>query len=558
MADIDYLWIGGSGTGLDNFDFNYPGNWQKITIDPGPPNPWEYIVLQSTTDVPGPGDNVFVGIPRYEIFEEYWFQSGGMMWKDYRSYNPKRYIYTTKAPLLFGGFTGNENGGTWLNKFGSGPSGTTWNTALKCFEFGNNNIPGESGRLGEAVHKLPSNGYGFPVLGGGLTASVVRQLSYWYPYLENSIENATERQKQGLVLKANSIRINRMPLTQLHWAQQANGQTLSGVTCHNIELSVVKNFGYYDNPPNQSTTQADLNKYFRNVITTVTGRIWEASIKFKNSYLNAVNIISSGYYHPYNSFDTRTNNSEISLNNVEFSKCVLWGAKISGDAYHTIKVSPDTIFYNIESSATLTGRSNFYTPAIGNSKFEGSGNGITAYKEIFTGSLTGPTSSASFLVINYKDHQSYCPNVILGSGLSGPTVTITGNIMDATVADTNPSRWNVILEPGVYLPRLNLNKCYAVGQRTNNSLYKNVNIGQVNVNAGAALDLYTIDRDIWKIGTINGNTLIGGINIDGGVVFCSPNTRLLNYGVVNGINKRTGGVQPINNLNMQQAINEVN
>jgi len=180
-----------------------------------------------------------------------------------------------------------------------------------------------------------------------------------------------------------------------------------------------------------------------------------------------------------------------------------------------------------------------------NSKIEGIGHPLTAFRTIFPTTITGPSinTTPAIININYTEAKnSYCPNVILGAGLSGPVVKAYG-----VLQSNDSSRWNLILEPGLFIPRLDISSVYALAPRTNNPVFRNVNIGTVNVGSGAILDLHTLDRSVWKIGYIQGNTLIGGINMDGsGSVVGGSTTRLLNYVLVNNINKRTGGIQPVN------------
>lgn len=563
MPNNTYLWVGGAGSGMDRFDFNYPGNWLSVKIDNAISDPNDKVTYTSTIQIPGPGDNVWIGTQNVQIYDRIWrptpteISPNAGYW-DYIAFTPPRYKYDVKAPLLFGGFSGDENGGTWLDKNGNGISGTTWDTALNNFIFGVNARPGEN-PAAPIINPIIL-GYGFPVIGGGITSSVATKLEPWYPDLGTAVDTATQRQKNGLVIKANTVRIdkhvddddfnyndvNTQRYSYVAWKVDRSGTIPAGLCSHEIQIKLVKNFGYISPSPVASGTQ----KSFRNVVTTVSGKIWRTSVKLIDSYIKDVFITSEGTYYSTSSI-TPSNRGSISMNNIEFSNCVLWTVNVTGNTYFTMKTSSDTIFYFISSNQKIGWGSTASQPSnVLKSKFEGIGNPITAYRNIFPGSLTGPTAGApSVIYVSQSENTSlsYCPDVVLGPGLTGPEVTVLGNFnLYGNNNGSYRSRWNVVLEPGIFIPKLTLRNCYALAPRTNESLYKNVNIGELYVNNNSILDMYTQGRSIWKIGTVQGNTLIGGINMDStGKVILGENTRLLNYAVIKNVNKRTGGIQPV-------------
>ena len=133
-----FYWVGGeTAAGLARYDFNTAANWNNKYWEPnttGSSNGWKFV---GATNAPGHGSIVHVGYS-----------------SPYEPIDPP----TCKAPLLFGGFSGNVGYGEWANALGS--TGTTLTSSLLQFVSGSWNGSG-----------IIAN-YPFPYLGGGMTAAV--------------------------------------------------------------------------------------------------------------------------------------------------------------------------------------------------------------------------------------------------------------------------------------------------------------------------------------------------------------------------------------------------
>lgn len=117
----NYYWVGSQADTASRYDWNTASNW-KVSIPQGTRS-----VLQTATNAPGAGDTVYIGdLP----------------------YGAECY-----SPLLFGGFSGGVQGGTWLNS-GAG-AGHTFNSALNAF-----------------YASIGTNGYPYAYLGGGFTGAI--------------------------------------------------------------------------------------------------------------------------------------------------------------------------------------------------------------------------------------------------------------------------------------------------------------------------------------------------------------------------------------------------
>ena len=131
-----FYWVGGeTAAGLARYDFNTAANWNYKYWDPnttGSSNGWKF---GGATNAPGHGSIVQVGYSSI-----------------YEPLDPP----TCKAPLLFGGFSGNVGYGEWANALGS--TGTTLASSLLQFV---------SGSSGSGIANYP-----FPYLGGGMTGAV--------------------------------------------------------------------------------------------------------------------------------------------------------------------------------------------------------------------------------------------------------------------------------------------------------------------------------------------------------------------------------------------------
>ena len=129
-----FYWVGGeTAAGLARYDFNTAANWNYKYWDPnttGSSNGWKF---GGATNAPGHGSIVQVGYSSI-----------------YEPLDPP----TCKAPLLFGGFSGNVGYGEWLNALG--PTGTTLTSSLEKFVY----VRDEYVR------------YPFPYVGGGMTGAV--------------------------------------------------------------------------------------------------------------------------------------------------------------------------------------------------------------------------------------------------------------------------------------------------------------------------------------------------------------------------------------------------
>lgn len=117
----NYYWVGSGSDTAYRYDWNTASNW-KVEVQQGTRS-----VVQTATSAPGAGDTVYIGDLPYGV--------------------------PCYSPLLFGGFSGGVQGGTWLNS--AGGAGHTFNSALS------------------EIHASVGNAsYPYAYLGGGLTGAI--------------------------------------------------------------------------------------------------------------------------------------------------------------------------------------------------------------------------------------------------------------------------------------------------------------------------------------------------------------------------------------------------
>jgi len=578
MANTTFVWIGGvtSSTSVNRFDFNFPGNWVKLTGTDSSP------IYTQTNEVPGPGDNVIVG------------RACG---------NPTRPNYTihdnwiARSPLLFGGISGGSfTGGYWPGTTldSSIPGwGTTWASQLQKFEVGKITYYNDpSGRYRGATFCYP-----FPVLGGGITTSVIETLKgcqvlgmspdSWDTILQDSIQNP--RQQSGLKIKTSSLYIgrNKTPFQDLNTSWNLTYiasdtfkskaiPDLAGTNNLWIEMQMIDSSYWSPTTINADATTKEQSSRISN-FTRIEGS--NTKVNFKNSAFYEMYctmeypIPNVGYYTQaeYNkdpfiwSSRYTTLNTYYTGNELNLKNCVV--NKLNIDAYGTNNVLIDKdcsfaevdidVYHDLPYTTYKAPKIEYYEGPRGSITISGSFNPAYTYYTMWKKPWSSPSGVSAPGKITIHAYGSTkaptLPDIVFGRGFTAANIvdnvinTYSSKIpQDPALATVAPVSF--IVKPGVYIGTWNVwggiiksdvNNSYEIDQ--------DIKIYRLDISGDGILDLSNSDPKLWKFGKIAGTTYSGGIDLGDsygttstGMIVMNKNIRFINYAIERGINKRTG------------------
>jgi hypothetical protein len=558
MANKDFIWVGGTTltTNVNRFNFNYSGNWKLRTSVPNTAGTYSYT---DTTEIPGPGDRVFIGYSDPVINPAY--------------YNVMEYKFNCVSPLLFGGFTGSVNGGTWsgsINPGGISAWGTTWSSSLLSFQIGA--LKTNTEILQEKLYKYP-----FPIIGGGITLSVIETLKGcniegMNPTAWDTILNErTPIQEAGLFIKTDDVIIGtpRAKISTQHptgtttvWNNYINTDQfksraipdLASTSNLWISCNFIDNYGYKPQIIDTSLSSKQTNSY---VMTKATLELYKTKLNIKNSIFytikNTLSWIPLKATQSYASEVGPIDNYNTD-NLLNFQNCSFYYYNLISIGNNYILHDSSCVYNSFIVNAKEFESGIAVYPAIPgsprtNDKFiiNGELDPYKVYKKLWNKNypVTGPSLSA-FINITVTSKNKNIPPITLGEGLSGSYaetyVNVTGN------------ENNVLqIRGGCYLYDLRINQM--ILQRDfdfyNNNSVRIIKLTGTN---RAIINLNGPGPDFWIFGGIKGVTYSGGINVNTGAsIIGSPEVKLLNYSVISGINKRTGRPNIDNSLSIGET-----
>jgi hypothetical protein len=222
-----YYWVGSTGQGLNNYNWNYASNWRENKYVNG-----RYTFVVSSY-APGHNDGAFVG----------------------DLYGP-----TAVSPCLFGGFSGSHTGGTWANARPGSATGATFTTSLAYLSLGNSN---QYFAYSTGTSTKPSrpfyDKYNFPYIGGGVTGEVLGWLnsSLTAGWSANLASSVTTKMEEGLKLKytQSGIRTLGYSDTKVSFESVKNYMPISPYAAGGTGATApfaVSNFSYISTSPYRS------------------------------------------------------------------------------------------------------------------------------------------------------------------------------------------------------------------------------------------------------------------------------------------------------------------
>jgi hypothetical protein len=557
MAYKTFVWVGGStaSTSADRFNFNIAQNWRERIEATDPSGILQYI-YRITTQVPGPGDKVYIGTDPGD--------NGS---------------YTVTSPLLFGGFSGDVNGGTWATNSSGGGYGTTWSSALDAVNIGTDTLNNAS--IG-APNTQNSSGaykfnYPFPVIGGGITQSVISTLKactvggFTPTFWDFILDNRTTQQERGLVLKTDELVVGNLQYqggAQTVWNSNITSQdyidnAIPGISGNFvwIKLKLVDNYGYNPNIPNIESVKNNN----RHIVTSCVFTVYNTLIEILDSAFFNVNIFPTHYSETkipgQNPLYVEKYHTGVSF---KFHNCVIENMAGRSQGLYDLSLK-DSIYRNIyiDLRNDVYLGANIPLPVPGIMKLEAEGNGKKVATRMHGVSADAYTTSSQLKVNKFSDNvlsstsgaNFSLPTVILGAGLSaglsGDTITLMEIERESGLPESKnwlSSYDKFMIEPGANVHQIQLQGRSSISASAAVPQNSTININTITLNSNSAFSLHGLNRNVWKIGVISGVSLFGGINMsDNGKIFGSSSTRLLNYSRELGKNIRGGNITDISN-----------
>lgn len=588
-----YIWVGGSpdSKSVDRFNWNVQENW--VLIWDGWTNP------KPANKIPGPGDQALIG-----------YMQPGM-------------TRSVTSPLLFGGCSAsaapfssvwpykNVNGGI---SFASNSSGFT-PTALSALVIGDVSAGTREWRGTTVVSNYP-----FPVIGGGITSSVIEMLkgctvegmnpADW----DSILAKRTKEQEKGLFLQVDAITINgdanheqfdrvyfRPPLPNdrlnyEYWrsgdvprahsysvptpwnsySQTENFQNnslyhiLGGVTGYvkHIYLELLDN-AHIQTHANNTTVKCTFLKNFvinlknSNLREFITQSHTAAFIPSKTSQeemttdsrvkyvFENCNIDKIVWGNPYVTLVSGSSGGG------RFQRASTFTAELKNTNFRDLQMNSYAIITDDEFREDTVSGYAWFRPEYNKTinipiNITGNISGISAFYKIYPKSSTLGVSLTSKISVKNRIYGT-APLIILGPGITLDTL-----YLGSTDIGLRNSGNTVLLSPKVNITEIITNFGYYDVSSTDSPSWVDrfpeyINQGYIDVFKlilydRSSLDMRSANRFAkWRLGKISGRTLEGGIIMpptQGGYynLQVDSNTRLLNYTVNSGINKRTGNV----------------